>query len=435
MPDPRVTNPELFDLTRPDAPIPQFVNAIRNAGIEVSPETVLNNLTFEYRQYPVRDENGNLVDGQTREYVFGVWNLPRELLPERYQDLAGPIPIVMGRDENREWKWENYRVVPFRVFADSGNILIGSNNEGLDHSMRGIMASHFNLLMPATTFRWSENQPLLKSKNTLNYTRYIDYAYRNDIEIISPDILCCYPQWLTEGNFANRELEQIIARRIREIFEIPITQEIQYWIIKNEYHPHEDDYLNSRLGFNYLIVAYAEARRIRPDAILIYADNASETARWPYFRRTYDTIKQLKDAGLVDAVGLQGHINQPNWTDILGSEEFANAIRAFRNLGVEVYLTEMDFGIQNIRTSDRFLVQAYHYKEIISTYLEETNDQSVRIINFWGLRDNESWYDYHLQIPNGDPLLFDDYGNPKMSYFAILSLLYEKANEGLKLNP
>jgi hypothetical protein len=33
VPDPRVTNPELFDLRNPDAPIPQFVNAMQEVGI------------------------------------------------------------------------------------------------------------------------------------------------------------------------------------------------------------------------------------------------------------------------------------------------------------------------------------------------------------------------------------------------------------------
>jgi hypothetical protein len=40
VPDPRVTNPELFDLRNPDAPIPQFVNAMKMAGIEITAEQV-----------------------------------------------------------------------------------------------------------------------------------------------------------------------------------------------------------------------------------------------------------------------------------------------------------------------------------------------------------------------------------------------------------
>ena len=41
MPDPRVTNPELFDLRNPDAPIPQFVNAMQARGINIEPRTVI----------------------------------------------------------------------------------------------------------------------------------------------------------------------------------------------------------------------------------------------------------------------------------------------------------------------------------------------------------------------------------------------------------
>jgi ABC-type transport system substrate-binding protein len=40
VPDPRATNPELFDLRNPDAPIPQFVNAMKMAGIEITAEQV-----------------------------------------------------------------------------------------------------------------------------------------------------------------------------------------------------------------------------------------------------------------------------------------------------------------------------------------------------------------------------------------------------------
>ena len=47
VPDPRVTNPELFDLRNPDAPIPQFVNAMKMAGIEITAEQVAQGITYE----------------------------------------------------------------------------------------------------------------------------------------------------------------------------------------------------------------------------------------------------------------------------------------------------------------------------------------------------------------------------------------------------
>jgi hypothetical protein len=64
VPDPRVTNPELFDLRNPDAPIPQFVNALRMAGIEITAEQVAQGITYE----ALKDKDGN-------HFVVAVYNL------------------------------------------------------------------------------------------------------------------------------------------------------------------------------------------------------------------------------------------------------------------------------------------------------------------------------------------------------------------------
>ncbi len=432
VPDPRVTNPELFDLTRRDAPIPQFVNAMKNAGIGVPSEEVLNNLTFEHRQYPVRDENGNIVGGQMKDYVFAVWNLPKEMLPEGYQDLAGPIPILMAENLNGEWKWENYRVVPLRVFADASNILIGTNDEALDRSLGYLVGSHFNLLSPAWSFRWSDNQKSENNQNLLRPDKFV-YANRNNLSILSGNIIGNYPDWLKNGKFSDEQLYGVIRKRLEEVMTAPLTKKVKFWIVKNEYHPiavdggYEEDFLHSRLGFSYVEKSYEEARKLRPDAILIYSDNASESPNWHWFNQTYQTVKRLKQKGFLDAVGLQAHINQPNWTSFPTTNEFARSIESFRELGLDVCLTELDISIHNKPNKDRLLYQALIYYRIISTYIQKTEGQKVRLINFWGLRDNESWLESYLNIPNADPLLFDDWGNPKIAYFSILSLLYQFA--------
>jgi hypothetical protein len=64
VPDPRATNPELFDLRNPDAPIPQFVNAMKMAGIEITAEQVVQGITYE----ALKDTEGNL-------FVVAVCNL------------------------------------------------------------------------------------------------------------------------------------------------------------------------------------------------------------------------------------------------------------------------------------------------------------------------------------------------------------------------
>jgi hypothetical protein len=64
VPDPRVTNPELFDLRNPDAPIPQFVNAMKMAGIEITAEQVAQGITYE----ALKGEDSN-------PFVVAVYNL------------------------------------------------------------------------------------------------------------------------------------------------------------------------------------------------------------------------------------------------------------------------------------------------------------------------------------------------------------------------
>jgi hypothetical protein len=95
VPDPRVTNPELFDLRKPDAPIPQFVNAMRMAGIEITAEQVAQGITYE----ALKDKDGN-------PFVVAVYNLAPSLFPEQYRDLAGPIPLMIAeKGEDGEWRW------------------------------------------------------------------------------------------------------------------------------------------------------------------------------------------------------------------------------------------------------------------------------------------------------------------------------------------
>lgn len=47
VPDPRYSNLELFDLSKPDAPIPEFVSAMKIAGVELSLEQVVKGMTFD----------------------------------------------------------------------------------------------------------------------------------------------------------------------------------------------------------------------------------------------------------------------------------------------------------------------------------------------------------------------------------------------------
>jgi len=90
MPDPRVTNPELFDLRNPNAPIPQFVNAMKMGEINLTPEQVANRITYE----ELKDKGGN-------PYVFAAYNLNPD--PKKQGDS---IPLMIApKNKNGEFVW------------------------------------------------------------------------------------------------------------------------------------------------------------------------------------------------------------------------------------------------------------------------------------------------------------------------------------------
>ena len=93
MPDPRVTNPELFDLQKPEAPIPQFVNAMKMAEIEITAEQVEQGLTFQELESK---------DGQP--FVVGLFKI-NQTFEGRYRCLEGEYPLLIAKNESGVWQW------------------------------------------------------------------------------------------------------------------------------------------------------------------------------------------------------------------------------------------------------------------------------------------------------------------------------------------
>ena len=84
-PDPHAAAPELLDLRKSDAPIPQFVHAMEMAGIEVDPQEVANNLQYQ----PITGADG-------KQYVVASFNLDPDP-NQQGETLEGPICIMFAK--------------------------------------------------------------------------------------------------------------------------------------------------------------------------------------------------------------------------------------------------------------------------------------------------------------------------------------------------
>lgn len=102
VPNPRATNPELFDLTNPDAPIPQFVNGMKEAEIEITTEQVASTIDYQV----LNDKDG-------KPFIIGSYNLDPN--PNQTgETLEGPVPLFIAeQDENGEWRWREFGLVKF----------------------------------------------------------------------------------------------------------------------------------------------------------------------------------------------------------------------------------------------------------------------------------------------------------------------------------
>ena len=123
VPDPRVTNPELFDLHNPNAPIPQFVNAMKGIGITVDPNQVASKLA---KNYQVRQS----ANGKT--FVLTTYTVKGD------NDARYSMGFIAEQGERGEWIWGNLDIS--KAFALYGKEISvraepggGKQNEGLGY--------------------------------------------------------------------------------------------------------------------------------------------------------------------------------------------------------------------------------------------------------------------------------------------------------------
>ena len=92
-------------------------------------------------------------------------------------------------------------------------------------------------------------------------------------------------------------------------------------------------------------------------------------------------------------------------------------IRKYKKIGLDVYLTEVDFGRKKVPwTPELAEKQKQEYKKIMTVALKEGVDQ----VHFWGLKDNdENWR------RDENPLLYDENLNPKPAYYGVKEALSE----------
>jgi endo-1,4-beta-xylanase len=187
---------------------------------------------------------------------------------------------------------------------------------------------------------------------------------------------------------------------------------ITYWDVVNEAYADSGggrrDSNLQRSGNDWIEDAFKTARAADPAAKLCYNDYNIDIWSWAKTQGVYNMVKDFKARGVpIDCVGFQGHFNSGS----AYNTNYRTTLSSFAALGVEVAITELD--IEN--------ANAEWYKNIVADCLAVPKCIGITV---WGVRDQDSWRS------NQSPLLFDNSGNKKAAYTAVLNALNSGSTTG-----
>ena len=182
-----------------------------------------------------------------------------------------------------------------------------------------------------------------------------------------------------------------------------------------------------QIGPDYIDLAFRTARAADPHSKLTYNDygveydNANNAERR---RLILELLRGMQKRGVsLDAVGIQSHVKaaQP---DAFG-KGLADYIEAIHQMGLEVYLTELDVNEDDIVADDpvkRDAIIAQTYTDYLRVALA---NPAVKLVLTWDLSDRFTWLNdgptHHRKQPNRPQrsLPFDRDYRPKDAFFAI----------------
>ena len=116
--------------------------------------------------------------------------------------------------------------------------------------------------------------------------------------------------------------------------------------------------------------------------------------------------------GLIDGIGMQGHLSDNNDTD-----EYIEALKEYASLVSEVHVTELDVKCTCTNANAEYY-QAVFYQKLFKGF-KEAKESGVNLtsVTLWGLTDDNSW------IRGANPLLFRKDLSEKKSFDALASVI------------
>ncbi|WP_084557430.1 endo-1,4-beta-xylanase [Hamadaea tsunoensis] len=268
-----------------------------------------------------------------------------------------------------------------------------------------ILDREFNMITPENEMKWDTIEPSRGSFNFGPADQIVNHALAHGQRMRGHTTVwhSQLPGWVSSITDATT---------LRSVMDNHITTEMTHfkgkiyaWDVVNEAFAdgstqHRSSVFQNVLGNGFIEEAFRTARTADPAAKLCYNDYNIENWSDAKTQGVYAMVKDFKSRGVpIDCVGFQSHFGTGG-----PPSSFPTTLSNFAALGVDVQLTELD--IQNAGTTA--------YANTVKACMNVARCAGITV---WGIRDSDSWR------TGQNPLLFDNNGNKKPAYDAVLSAL------------
>ena len=280
--------------------------------------------------------------------------------------------------------------------------------------------AEFNIFTPENEMKWDRIHP---QRYTYSFTRAdaeVSYATSHQIALHGHTLVWHQqlPSWLTGGSFGRDEMIQILRDHINTVVG-RYRGSAAVWDVVNEAF-NDDGTLREtlwldRIGPDYIDLAFQFAAQADPNARLVINDYSNEMPN-AKSDGIYNMVSGMVARGVpIHGVGFQIHTTVGE----VDLPSFSQNLQRFADLGLQVYITELDVRLWLPPTPDDLAGQADTYRGLLDACIAQP---ACKAFQMWGFTDAHSW------IPGffpgfGAALIFDPIYLPKPAYGALADRL------------
>lgn len=296
-----------------------------------------------------------------------------------------------------------------------------------------ILTSQFNLALVDNQPNWHfTDADLRPAPDKFNFSRVdqvVDFAQKNHMNIQAHHYVWgeekWLPDWLKNGNYNKQQLLDILHNHINTMGQ-RYSGKVNEWTVVNEaftrgqhmYGLH--DWWADHVGDqSYIDQSFIWARKADPKSKLILNDFQNE-GKNDVSDAMYAYIKDAKARGIpIDGIGMQMHIDGVHPPQ---KDEVVTNMKRFGDLGVQVYVTEFDVNMNDVKADDatKDRLEGDIYYEMMRACIESKVCHSFSLL---GITDKETWYNYMPGITDARAMMFDREYNPKPAYYSFRNAL------------